>query len=483
MALPTLRIIGFIIGIFLITLAISMTMPMLVLLWYDRTDDLTAFLWSSLITFGAGLALVLQGRPEGAQLRPRDMYMLTTLSWLTVCLFGALPMFLLRHMSYTDAFFETMSGITTTGSTVISDLDDASPGLLIWRSLLQWLGGIGFIAMAVAILPLLRVGGMRLFQTESSDWGEKVMPRSHMAAKYIVGIYVGLTLLATLAFHMAGMGWFNALNHAMTSIATAGFSTSDASLGNFGPATHWVAVVFMILGSLPFALYVASLRGNRMALLRDQQVRGFLLILGVTCLLFSVWLWFTAEHDYPTALRLAAVNVVSIVTTTGFAVGDYTQWGGFAVMVFFYLTFIGGCSGSTAGGLKIFRFQVAYNLLRVGLKQLVHPRAVIIQKYNGHVLDEEIVRSILIFSFFFTITIGVIALGLALLGLDPITALTGAATAVCNVGPGLGPVIGPAGTFASLPDAAKWLLSFGMLLGRLEIITVLVLLTPGFWRH
>ena len=483
MAMPTLRIIGFIIGIFLITLAISMTIPVLTLVWYDRHEDLRAFLWASLITFSVGLVLLLPGKPEGVQLRPRDMYMLTTVSWLTVCLFGALPMFLIREMSYTDAFFEAMSGITTTGATVISGLDQASPGLLIWRSLLQWLGGIGFIAMAVAILPLLRVGGMRLFKTESSDWGDKVMPRSHVAAKYILSVYVGFTILATLAFHMAGMGWFNALNHAMTSISTAGFSTSDSSLGHFGPAAHWVAVVFMILGSLPFALYVATLRGNRFALLKDEQVRGFIFILACACLLFSVWLWFNSHYEFSDALRLATVNVVSIVTTTGFAVGDYSQWGGFAVMAVFYLTFVGGCSGSTAGGLKIFRFQVAYTLLRGSLNQLVHPRAVITQKYNGHHLDEEIVRSILTFSFFFTITIGAVALGLALLGLDPITAMTGAATAVCNVGPGLGPIIGPAGTFESLPNAAKWLLSIGMLLGRLEIITVLVLMTPGFWRH
>ncbi|PTU74817.1 TrkH family potassium uptake protein [Pseudomonas mangrovi] len=483
MALPTLRTIGFIIGIFLITMAVSMAVPGLTSLALDHAEDLSAFMWAGLITFLIGLALVIPGRPRDSQLRPRDMYMLTTLSWLAVCFAGALPMYMLQHISFTDAFFESMSGITTTGSTVLSGLDDASPGLLIWRSLLQWLGGIGFIAMAVAILPLLRVGGMRLFQTESSDWGEKVMPRSHVVAKYILGIYVSITLLGALAYRLAGMDWFDAINHAMTSISTAGYSTSDASLANFSNATHWVAVVMMILGSLPFTLYVASARGNRRALLRDQQVRGFLLMLSATCLLFSLWLWANSDYAWLDALRLVTVNVVSVVTTTGYAVGDYTLWGGFAVMAFFYLTFVGGCSGSTSGGLKMFRFQVAYSLLRGGLKQLVHPRAVIFQKYNGHPLDEEIVRSILTFSFFFTITIGAIALGLALLGMDPITALTGAATAVCNVGPGLGPVIGPAGNFASLPDAAKWLLSIGMLLGRLEIITVLVLITPGFWRH
>ncbi|WP_341303398.1 TrkH family potassium uptake protein [Pseudomonas sp. TMP25] len=484
MSLPTLRIIAFILGIFLITLAISMLIPMLTLLLYSRTDDINAFFWSSLVTAAVGLAMVIPGRPKEAQLRPRDMYLLTTGSWLVVCIFAALPMVLIHHISYTDAFFETMSGITTTGSTVLSGLDHASPGLLIWRSMLQWLGGIGFIGMAVAILPLLRVGGMRLFQTESSDWGEKVMPRSHMAAKYILFIYLSLTVSGFLGFWLAGMTPFDAINHAMTSISTGGYSTSDSSLANWTqPAVHWVAVVLMIGGGLPFTLYVATLRGNRKALFKDHQVRGFLGFLLATWLIFGTWLWLHSDNSWMDAFRIVAVNVTSVVTTTGFALGDYTTWGSFAVLLFFYLTFVGGCSGSTSGGLKIFRFQVAYVLLRANLQQLVHPRAVIKQQYNNHNLDEEIVRSLITFSFFFTITIGVIALGLTLLGLDWVTALTGAATAVCNVGPGLGPIIGPAGNFSSLPDAAKWLLTIGMLLGRLEILTVLVLVTRAFWRH
>ncbi|MDX5371255.1 MAG: TrkH family potassium uptake protein [Pseudomonadaceae bacterium] len=484
MALPTLRIIGFIIGLFLITLAVSMVIPMLTLLVYERTDDLNAFLWSSLITFVAGLALVLPGKPKHVQLRPRDMYLLTTSSWVAVCVFAALPMLIIAHISYTDAFFETMSGITTTGSTVLAGLDSMSPGLLMWRSMLNWLGGIGFIGMAVAILPLLRVGGMRLFQTESSDWGEKVVPRSHVAAKSILVVYLGLTGFGFLAYWAAGMTPFDALNHAMTSIATGGYSTSDASLANWQqPAVHWVAVLLMILGGLPFMLYVATLRGHRKALLRDHQVRGFIGFLLLTWLVFGTWLWLHSEHSWLDAFRIVAVNVTSVVTTTGYALGDYSTWGGFAVLLFFYLTFVGGCSGSTSGGLKIFRFQVAYVLLKANLTQLVHPRAVIKQQYNNHNLDEDIVRSLITFSFFFTITIGVLALALTLVGLDWVTALTGAATAVCNVGPGLGPVIGPAGNFATLPDAAKWLLTAGMLLGRLEILTVLVLVTRTFWKH
>ncbi|WP_397449217.1 TrkH family potassium uptake protein [Pseudomonas sp. NA-150] len=484
MALPTLRIIGFIIGIFLITLAVAMVLPMLTLLIFERTEDMPSFIWASLVTLTAGLALVIPGRPRQIHLRPRDMYLLTVSSWLVVCVFAALPLLLTQRISYTDAFFESMSGITATGSTVLTGLDSMSPGILIWRSLLHWLGGIGFIGMAVAILPLLRIGGMRLFQTESSDRSEKVMPRSHMVAKFIVLTYVGITVLGSLAFWAAGMSLFDAINHAMSAISTGGFSTSDQSLAHWPqPAVHWVAIVVMILGSLPFTLYVATLRGHRRALFKDEQVRGFIGLLLVTWLVLGTWYWATTDLPWYDALRHVALNVTSVVTTTGFSLGDYSLWGNFALMLFFYLGFIGGCSGSTAGGIKIFRFQVAYILLKANLNQLIHPRAVIAQKYNGHRLDEDIVRSILTFSFFFTITICGIALLLSLLGVDWMTALTGAASTVSGVGPGLGETIGPAGNFAGLPDAAKWILSGGMLLGRLEIITVLVLCMPAFWRH
>ncbi|MBD1554946.1 TrkH family potassium uptake protein [Pseudomonas typographi] len=484
MTSPTFRIIGFIIGIFLITLAVSMVVPMLTLLAYARAFELRPFLWASLLTFLAGTVLVLRGRPEQVHLRPRDMYLLTVSSWVVVAVFAALPFVFTEHMSYTDAFFESMSGITATGSTVLSGLDTMSPGILIWRSLLHWLGGIGFIAMAVAILPMLRIGGMRLFQTESSDRTEKVMPRSHMVAKSIVLVYVVFTLLGTLGFWLAGMNGFDAINHAMSAISTGGFSTSDQSLAKWSqPAVHWVAVVVMILGSLPFALYVSTLRGNPWALWRDEQVRGFIGLLLVSWAVMGTWYWATTGLPWYDALRHVAFNVTSVITTTGFALGDYSLWGNFALMFFFYLGFIGGCSGSTAGGIKVFRFQVAYILLKASLNQLIHPRAVIRQQYNRHRLDEEIVRSVLTFSFFFGATIGLIALALGLLGLDWMTALTGAASTVAGVGPGLGDTIGPAGNFAPLPDTAKWLLAFGMLVGRLEIVTVLVLFVPAFWRH
>ena len=484
MSLPTLRMIGFIIGLFLLTIAASMLVPMLTLILFDQYAELSAFVWSCVITALAGLSLTASGRPNNASLRPRDMYMLTTTSWIVVCIFAALPMVLVHQISYTDAFYETMSGITTTGSTVISGLDNASPGLLIWRSMLQWLGGIGFIGMAVAILPLLRVGGMRLFQTESSDWGAKVMPRSHIAGKYILAIYITLTLLGGLAYWLAGMSPFDAINHAMTSISTGGYSTSDASLGNWSaPSVHWVAIVLMICGGLPFTLYVATLRGHYKALWRDQQVRGFIGFLLFSWFAVGSWLWLISDYAWLDAFRIASFSITSITTGTGFAVTDYTLWGSFAVLLFFYLMFVGGCSGSTTGGLKIFRFQVAFVLLKASLQQLVHPRAVIKQQYNKHNLDEDIVRSLITFSFFFAITIALLAMGITLTGVDWVTALTGATSAVCNVGPGLGPVIGPTGNYSNLPNSAKWMLTAGMLLGRLEILTVLVLFTKVFWKH
>ncbi|WP_339487995.1 TrkH family potassium uptake protein [Pseudomonas sp. EL_65y_Pfl2_R95] len=484
MSKSTLRILAFINGVFLITLSVSMLVPVITLLVFERPSEINSFLWSSVLTFICGLVMVAQGRQQVTQLRPRDMYMLTVSSWVMVCLFAAVPFMFAQRMSITDALFESMSGITATGATVLSGLDDMSPGILIWRSLLHWLGGVGFIAMAVAILPMLRIGGMRLFQTESSDRSDKIMPRSHMVAKYMVAAYVGLSIFGVVSLWLAGMGWFDAINHTMSAIATGGFSTSDSSIGHWQqPAVHWVTVLLMILGSLPFVLYAAALRGNIRALLYDQQVRGFLGILFFTWIILGSWYALTTDLHWLEAVRHVAVNTTSIISTTGFALGDYTLWGGFAGMLFFYLGFIGGCSGSTAGGLKIFRFQVAYILLKANLKQLVHPRAVIKQQYNRHRLDEDIVRSILTFSFFFTTTIAVMALGLSLCGLDWITSLSGAASTVSGVGPGMGPIIGPAGNFSSLPDAAKWILTCGMLLGRLEILTVMVVLMPSFWRH
>lgn len=442
-----------------------------------------SFLWSSVITVLVGLTLFICCRTEDFNLKARQIFLLTNCTWLTLSLFSALPLWFQLKISYTDAFFETMSAITTTGSTVLSGLDELNRGVLLWRSLLQWLGGIGFIVLAVAILPFLKVGGMRLFQSESSDWSDKAMPRSGSIAKHIVFIYLGLTLICSYLFFLSGMTGFEAINHAMTTLSTGGYSTSDDSMAHFSnPLIHWIATLFMLLGGLPFVLFVKFLRGDPDALTRDSQVRSFIGFLLYLWGAFSLWLYANSDYSFWEALTLVAFNTTSVITTTGFALTDYTLWGGFAATMFLFLTFVGGCSGSTTGGIKIFRFEIGTKLLVIQLKQLAHPRACFVQSYNGQQITSDILRSLIAFSFFFILLICVLTLLLSLLGLDLVTSLSGAITAVANVGPGLGDTIGPAGNFASLPGTAKWLLSLGMLMGRLEVITVLVLFTPQFWK-
>lgn len=473
----------FVTGLFLTGLAVIMWVPLLVMLALNEAEW-REFLISSAVTLGCGLSLAYTARQrEGFALVPRQVFVLTSLTWVAVSVFAALPLLLVQEISYTDAFFETMSGVTTTGSTVLTGLDQAPRGILLWRSLLQWIGGIGFIVMGVLILPFLRVGGMRLFHAESSDRSEKVLPRFESVAKAIALSYVLLSGACALAYYIVGMSGFDAVNHAMTTVSTGGYSTHDASLGYFtDKSVLWVAILFMLLGALPFALYVQAVRVNPDALWKDRQVVGFLQLVMLVGLLLTLLNIQGNGREPLDALTASFFNVVSVVTTTGFASEDYSLWGELAVMVFFYLTFVGGCSGSTAGGLKIFRFQVAYIILRRQLDRLVHPRAVFTERYNNREIGEDIIRSLVSFSFFFALTIGFLALALSLFGLDFMTSLTGAITAVTNVGPGLGQTIGPAGNFASLPDGAKWLLSIGMLLGRLEIMTVLVVITPRFWQ-
>lgn len=474
----------YVIGLFLIVLSAFMCIPLVTNLIFGTPAHQMAFTLSAMITGAVGLFIWRFCRPDLFRLRSREIFLLTNLSWVVLCVFGALPFILEREISFTDAFFETMSGITTTGSTVLTGLDSMNPGLLIWRSVLQWLGGIGFIVMAVAILPFLKVGGMRLFQSESSDWSDKVMPRSGVIAKRIVQVYLGLTWCCALAYYLGGMSAFEAINHAMTTLSTGGFSTSDASMGHFeSPAIHWSGTVFMLLGSMPFVLLVRFLAGNAEPLYQDAQVRALVKLMLVVWSGLTLWLVMNSEYGVFEALTLVAFNTTSVISTTGYALTDYSLWGGFAATAFFFLSFIGGCSGSTTGGVKIFRFQLGLSLLNVQLKLLSHPRACFSMKYNGQPINSDIIRSFVGFTFFFLMLVGIITLLLSLMGLDFITSLTGAVTAIANVGPGLGELIGPAGNFAALPDMAKWVLAIGMLMGRLEVITVLVLFTSAFWRR
>ena len=448
-----------------------------------NNPDWQVFLTAAVFTLFVGGTLALSSRGAIRAITPRQGFVLTTMLWIIIPAFAALPFaFADMDLSYTDAFFESMSGLTTTGSTVIRSLDVAPPGVLIWRALLQWLGGIGVIAMAIAILPLLRIGGMQLFRMESSDRSEKATPRTTQLVAYISFIYLGVSLICALAYWMAGMSGFDAVAHAMTTIATGGYSTYDGSIAHFRSATiEYIGVVFMLVGSLPFFLYLRALRGNTRSLLRDDQVRLFLLIVIVSIIAVAYYRY-KMGVEIDTALREASFNVVSIITGTGYATADYGAWGSFGLMIFFFLMFVGGCAGSTTCGVKIFRFQVLYATAVTQIRRLLEPHGVYLAYYNRKPIPEEVSASVMAFFFLYVLSYAVIAIALGLIGVDFLTAASGAATAISNVGPGLGPTIGPSGTFATLPDGAKWILSAGMLLGRLELFTVFVLLLPSFWR-
>jgi trk system potassium uptake protein len=477
------RPIFFVIGILLSMLGMAMLVPAIADAATDN-PDWAVFLASAFVTLFVGGTLILTTRAKFSNLVVRQAFILTTAAWVALAAFAALPFaFSNLGLSYTDAFFEAMSGITTTGSTVITGLDTAPPGILLWRALLQWLGGIGIIVMAISILPLLQVGGMQLFRMESSDSSDKAFPRVAQISAATAIIYTILTLVCAVAMWAAGMTPFEAAAHSMTTIATGGFSTSDASIGHFDSALmDWIVIIFMILGSLPFVLYFAMIRGNPRALVRDTQVQWFLITVAVSILLVAFWLVSKNDIELMRAIRLSSFNVVSIITGTGYASADYNAWGLLPVTAFFFFMFIGGCAGSTSCGIKIFRYQILFANARVQFRRMWQPNVVYSPRYNHKPIPESVTDAVMSFFFMFALIFGVLALALSLIGLDFVTAVSGAATAIANVGPALGPTIGPSGTFAPLPDAAKWVLSIGMLLGRLELFTVLVLFSPAFWR-
>jgi len=452
---------------------------------YFNESSFWTFLGTAASCVIVGYSLTLMGRDAEA-MKHRQLFLLTTLSWLVICIFSALPFWLIiPDSSFTNAWFETVSGITTTGATVYAGLDKMPKGILYWRCVLNWIGGIGIIVMAIAILPALKIGGMRLFKTESSDTSEKILPRSSSMSAAIGGVYLVLSLVTAVAYYLAGMNGFDAITHMMATVATGGFANYDASFGVYKdmPQIYWLSSFFMLLAAMPFVLFISVVKGDRKALWKDPQVRAFLLIVAFCTALLTYYQVHHNSRDVFDALTHSLFNLVSIITTCGFASEDYTLWGNMAVMVFFYITFAGACSGSTSGGLKIFRIQLSAMLLIKQLKLLIHPRAVWSQKYGNKPVDDQLLGNVLAFCFIYFASIGFIALMLSFYDLDLVTAVTGAATAVANVGPGLGTIIGPAGNFSSLPDGAKWWLSLGMLLGRLEILTLVVLFTPSYWRY
>ncbi len=474
----------FAIGVLLITLGTFMLIPFFVQFIYDERNG--TFLSSASITIFIGILLVLTNLEENKKLNLQQAFLLTTLSWLSIAIFGCIPFLLSNlNLSIVDAFFESMSGITTTGSTIITNLDNAPKSILIWRAILQWLGGIGVIVMAITVLPLLNVGGMQLFRMESSDTTEKILPRTREVTIIISAIYLTLTFACGVAYWLVGMNIFDSIAHSMTTIATGGFSTYSSSIGYFqNPKIEIIAIIFIVLGSIPFIAYLKFVKGDQKIFFKDVQIKGLIYIFIVSILLMLLYLLLSnKEYSFAENLRISTFNVVSILSGTGYVTSDFSLWGKFPLIFFLFLMFIGGCAGSTTCGIKIFRFQILGLFILNQIKKLIYPHGIFPMKYNNEKISNPFIYSIMTFIFLYFFIFFILAALLSLDGLDFVTALSGSASAISNVGPGLGDVIGPNGNFSDLPNFSKLSLSLGMLLGRLELFAVLVLFFPSFWKN
>jgi len=471
----------FTLGILQIILGIFMFIPIIAQFFYQEIDS--SFFGASIVTIIFGTLFFLSNLDHENKLNLQQAFLLTALSWLSVAIFGSLPFFFSNlDFSFTNAFFESMSGITTTGSTIIANLENMPKSILLWRAILQWLGGIGIIIMAITLMPIMNVGGMQLFKISSNDSSEKVLPKSKEIAVRLIYIYSALTMMCALTYYVFGMSFFDSVTHSMTTLATGGFSNYNESIGFFDSlAIEISAMFFIILGSLPFISYIKFINGNRDIFFSDTQIITFFKIIFISIIILSIYLIFISPETYN--IRSIFFNVISILTGTGYVNAQFDNWGGFSLLIFLSLMFIGGCAGSTTCGVKIFRFQILYLFITNQLKKIIYPKGVFIIKYNQSSIDEKFISSIISFIFFYIVIFLILTALLSLTGLDFVTAISGAATSISNVGPGLGSEIGPNGNFSSLPDVSKWILSLGMILGRLELFAILVLFLPSFWRN
>jgi trk system potassium uptake protein TrkH len=477
------KTIFFIIGTLLIILGLFMLAPYGVQILYKENSH--SFLSSALVTILIGVLFVLANLQEIHQLNLKQTFFFSTLAWIAVAFFGSIPFILSDlNFSFSDSFFESMSGITTTGSSVIIDLDKSPKSILLWRAIMQWLGGVGIIVMAITVLPLLKVGGMQLFRVESSDKPEKILPRTIQVASIIIFTYLILTLFCVFFYRIFGMNLFDSIAHAMTTIATGGFSTHNESIGYFkNSKIEIVATIFIILGSIPFITYLKFIKGNKKIFFQDVQIRGLIYLFVFSTFIMFLYLLFNNNSNLLIEkIRIASFNVVSILSGTGYVTNDFSLWGKFPLIFFLFLMFIGGCAGSTACGIKIFRFQLLFLFINNQIKKIIYPNSVFILKYNNHKITDSYMNSIIVFIFAYLFIFVLVAILLSVTGLDFLSAISGAATSISNVGPGLGDIIGPNGNFKSIPEVSKWILSFSMLLGRLELFAVLILFFPSFWR-
>jgi trk system potassium uptake protein TrkH len=473
----------FTLGVLQIILGVSMVIPIIIQVIYNQLDS--SFIGAGIITIIFGVLFFLSNLNHDRKLNLQQAFLLTSLSWISIAIFGSLPfIFSSLELSITDAIFESMSGITTTGSTIITNLNDSPKAILFWRAILQWLGGIGIIVMAITLMPIMNVGGMQLFKISTSDKSEKILPKSKEISIRLILIYSGLTFLCAIFYKTFGMNFFDSLTHSMTTIATGGFSNYNESIGYFNsPTIEITSIIFIISGSIPFIAYIKFLSGDKKIFISDSQIKSFIKIIIISILILFFYLVLQNKNFEEISLRAISFNVVSILTGTGYVTKEFDNWGSFPLIFFLILMFIGGCAGSTTCGIKIFRVQILYLFLINQLKKIIYPRGIFIIKYDNNSVDEKFMASIISFIYLYIIIFFIITALLSLSGLDFITSISGAATSISNVGPGLGTTIGPNGSFSLLPDFSKWVLSIGMILGRLELFAILVLFLPSFWRN
>jgi len=473
----------FTLGILQIILGISMIFPIIIQIIFGELNS--SFISASLITIIFGTLFLLSNLDQDKKLNLQHAFLLTALSWISVAIFGSLPfIFSDLNLSITDSFFESMSGITTTGSTIITDLNSTPKAILLWRAILQWLGGIGIIVMAITLMPLMNVGGMQLLKISSTDGSEKILPKTKEISIRLIIIYMALTFLCALFYKIFGMKFFDSLTHSMTTIATGGFSNYNDSIGHFNNfKIEMTSMIFIILGSIPFIAYIKYLSGTKNIFITDTQIKSFIKIIFFSILILFLYLVIFNKSFSEISLRSISFNVISILTGTGYVTQNFDSWGNFPLIYFLMLMFIGGCAGSTTCGIKIFRVQILYLFIKNQLKKIIYPRGIFIIKYDNNNVNEKFMASIISFIYLYIVIFFVIAALLSLSGLDFTTSISGAATSISNVGPGLGELIGPNGNFSQLPNFSKWVLSFGMLLGRLELFAILVLFLPSFWQR
>ena len=471
----------FTLGILQIILGVFMLIPIIVQFFYNEIDS--SFFGASIVTIIFGTLFYLSNLDHEKKLNLQQAFLLTALSWISIAIFGALPfVFSSFEFSFINAFFESMSGITTTGSTIISDLENMPKGILLWRAILQWLGGIGIIVMAITLMPIMNVGGMQLFKISNNDSSEKILPKSKEIALRLIFIYSGLTALCAISYKFLGMNIFDSLTHSMTTIATGGFSNYNESIGFFNSLPIDVsAMIFIILGSVPFIAYIKFLNGDRKIFISDIQIKTFFKIILISTLLLLTYFVFFDKNQLN--LRSISFNIISILTGTGYVNAQFDNWGSFPLFLFLSLMFIGGCAGSTTCGIKIFRIQILYSFITNQIKKIIYPKGIFILKYDQNPVDNKFIASVISFIYLYLVIFFLITTLLTLTGLDFLTSISGAATSISNVGPGLGSIIGPNGNFSSLPDISKLILTFGMILGRLELFAILVLFLPSFWKN